>query len=68
MACSNALVERDGNKSATLPKHAWSPASPAQDDLGRTVEGRKEVTKPHWVLMTQRTVVQNVAEAKIHLL
>lgn len=62
MACSRALVERDGNKSATLP------ASSVRDDVGRIVEGKEAVTKTHWVLMTQGRVVQNVVEAKIYIL
>lgn len=63
MACSDALVERHGKKSATLPKDSRSPASTAQDD----VEGKEAATKTHWVLMTQRKVVQNVVEAKIYI-
>lgn len=68
MACSDTLVERDGNKSATLPKNGQSPASPAQGDVGKIAEGKESVTKPHWLLMTQRKVVQNVVKAKIYIL
>lgn len=39
-----------------------------QDDEGGIVEGKEAVTKTHWVLMTQRKVVQNVVVAKIYIL
>lgn len=68
MARADALVERDGNKSATLPKGGQSPASSAQDDVRRIVEGKEAVTRTHWILMTQGRVVQNVVEAKIYIL